>query len=104
MSTLPIGSIAAATPTSTASVTSVAQNANLASQSTFLQLLVTQLKNQDPSNPSDGTQFVTELAQFTTLSETTESATDLDTIVKALPSLGTPATGVATGITNTNNQ
>jgi len=99
-----MSSLAAATPTSTASVTSVAQAANLSSESTFLQLLVTQLKNQDPSNPSDGTQFVTELAQFTTLSETTESATDLDTIVKALPSLGTPATGTPTGTTNTNNQ
>jgi flagellar basal-body rod modification protein FlgD len=70
------------------------QSANLASENTFLQLLVAQLQNQDPEQPTDGTAFVTELAQFTTLSEDTESATDLDTIVAALPSLE-PAASVA---------
>lgn len=33
----------------------------------FLKLLVTQLQQQDPLNPQDGTEFVTQLAQFTTL-------------------------------------
>jgi flagellar basal-body rod modification protein FlgD len=55
-----------------------------ASQSVFLQLLVAQLKNQDPSNPADGTQFVTQLAQFTTLEQTTQSRNDLDQILKAM--------------------
>ena len=114
-STLPLGDItgiAALSPKATAaattsSVTSAAQTANLANESTFLQLLVAQLQNQDPSNPADGTQFVTELAQFTTLSEDTESATDLDTIVAALPSLepaASVATAAAAATTNTNNQ
>jgi flagellar basal-body rod modification protein FlgD len=100
-STFPISSMAATTPTPTSAVTSAAQSANLASESTFLQLLVAQLQNQDPSQPADGTQFVTELAQFTTLSEDTESATDLDTIVSALPSLEAAAT--ATAAANTAN-
>src|SRR4051794_2348788 len=30
----------------------------------FLQLLVAQIKNQDPLNPSDGQQFLAQLAQF----------------------------------------
>jgi flagellar basal-body rod modification protein FlgD len=92
-SLLPISSIAATTPHDASSSTPTAQqSANLASENTFLQLLVAQLKNQDPSQPADGTQFVTELAQFTTLSQDTESASDLDTIVKALPSLEAGAT------------
>jgi flagellar basal-body rod modification protein FlgD len=33
----------------------------------FLQLLVAQLKNQDPLKPQDNAQFVSELAQFTAL-------------------------------------
>jgi flagellar basal-body rod modification protein FlgD len=33
----------------------------------FLKLLVEQLKNQDPLNPQDGTQFVAQLAQFNSL-------------------------------------
>ena len=56
----------------------------LASQTVFLQLLIAQLKHQDPSNPADGTQFVTQLAQFTTLEQTTQSRADLDQMLKAM--------------------
>jgi flagellar basal-body rod modification protein FlgD len=35
----------------------------------FLQLLVAQLQNQDPLNPMDGTQFVSQLAQFSELEQ-----------------------------------
>lgn len=113
MSTLPISSIAALSPMtptapSSAGLTSSAGASALNSQNTFLQLLVAQLKNQDPAQPTDGTAFVTELAQFTTLQEDTTSATDLNKIVAALPSLApaTPTTpaGAATGTTNTSNQ
>ena len=35
----------------------------------FITLLVTQLQQQDPSNPVDPTQFVTQLVQFNTLEQ-----------------------------------
>jgi len=38
-------------------------------KSTFLQLLVAQLKNQDPLNPMDNQQFVAQLAQLRTLEQ-----------------------------------
>ena len=38
-------------------------------QNQFLQLLVAQLKGQNPLEPLDGTQFVTQLAQFSSLEE-----------------------------------
>ena len=38
-------------------------------QDTFLKLLVAQLKNQDPLEPQDGTQFVAQLAQFSSLDQ-----------------------------------
>jgi len=41
---------------------------------TFLNLLVAQLKNQDPSNPANPTQFMTEIAQLTAV----QSQTTLD--------------------------
>ena len=58
--------------------------AALASQNVFLKLLVAQLKYQDPSSPADGTTFVTQLADFTNLSNTTQMAADLDAIKAAL--------------------
>ena len=38
-------------------------------RSQFLQLLIAQLKGQDPMNPVEGTEFVTQLAQFSSLEE-----------------------------------
>jgi flagellar hook assembly protein FlgD len=55
---------------------------SLANQSTFLQLLVAQLKNQDPSQPVDGTTFVTQLAQFSDLEQNLASRQDLDSIAQ----------------------
>jgi flagellar basal-body rod modification protein FlgD len=41
----------------------------LANKDTFLRLLVAQLRNQDPLNPSDGVQFLSQLAQFSGLEQ-----------------------------------
>ncbi len=41
----------------------------LANKETFLQLLVAQIKNQDPLKPTDGIEFVTQLAQFSSLEQ-----------------------------------
>ena len=45
----------------------------------FLQLLVSQLQNQDPLNPADTTQFVSELAQFSELEQVIGIRTDIET-------------------------
>src|ERR1044071_466635 len=74
---------ALASPTAKSPAAASSQSAQ-ASQAVFLQLLVAQLKNQDPANPADGTQFVTQLAQFATLEQATQSRSDLDQILKAM--------------------
>jgi flagellar basal-body rod modification protein FlgD len=58
----------------------------------FLQLLVTQLKNQDPTNPVDGTQFVAQLAQFSQLEQMINMNSSLQQIQTDLtnPVTGTP--------------
>lgn len=45
----------------------------------FLQLMVAQLKNQDFMNPVDDTQYMAQLAQFTTLQQMQEMAYDTKT-------------------------
>jgi len=41
----------------------------LTSESTFLQLLVAQIQNQDPLNPTDSIQFVGQLVQYSELEQ-----------------------------------
>lgn len=41
----------------------------LGKEQVFLQLLVAQIKNQNPLNPTDGTQFMSQLAQFSSLEQ-----------------------------------
>jgi len=61
----------------------------------FLQLLVAQIKNQDPLNPTDGTQFVSQLAQFSELEQVMAIRTDLDKQAAA-STAGTTATNAGT--------
>jgi flagellar basal-body rod modification protein FlgD len=49
----------------------------------FLNLLVTQLKNQDPLNPVDNQQFVAQLAQFSQLQQSTQQVTLLQQLMAA---------------------
>jgi flagellar basal-body rod modification protein FlgD len=53
----------------------------------FLQLLVAQLKNQDPTNPTDSTTFVTQLAQFQQLEQGANSGEDITAIRQDLDQL-----------------
>ena len=64
---------------STAAAASATKPAGAApTQETFLKLLVAQMKNQDPTNPTDSTQFVTQLAQFSELEQVIAIRADLD--------------------------
>jgi flagellar basal-body rod modification protein FlgD len=56
----------------------------LASRDTFLKLLVAQLRYQNPLDPTDSVQFVTQLAQFSQLEQSTQMAEDLSAIRNAL--------------------
>jgi flagellar basal-body rod modification protein FlgD len=68
--TLPITKLINTTTTPSGSVSSNSKDAAITSQlgpSAFLQLLTTQLSNQDPLSPMDDTQSISQLAQFSAL-------------------------------------
>ncbi len=50
----------------------------------FLQLLVTQLKNQDPTAPQDNGEFIAQLATFSSLEQLTQIQETLKAIGGAL--------------------
>jgi len=50
------------------------------SENEFLQLLVAQIQYQDPTNPTDSTAFVTQLAQFSSLEQLVAIRGDLDSL------------------------
>jgi flagellar basal-body rod modification protein FlgD len=66
----------------TTTAATAAQKSMPINQDQFLQMLMAELKNQNPMNPnsSDPMQFVTELAQFTSVEQQTYTAESTQTI------------------------
>jgi flagellar basal-body rod modification protein FlgD len=67
---------ATGTTTQNSSTANTSATSSLLSKDQFLQLMMAELQNQNPMSPnsSDPTQYVTELAQFTSLEQQTNTA------------------------------
>jgi flagellar basal-body rod modification protein FlgD len=64
-------------------------------QSDFLELMIAQMKNQDPTKPLDGQEYLGQLAQFSTLNSIQELQKSFDTLAQSLTSI---QTGQATNL------
>jgi flagellar basal-body rod modification protein FlgD len=62
-------------------------------QADFLQLMTTQLQQQDPFNPVDNTQMLAQMAQFSSLATMTDVSATLNAISAKLDKLA-PATPI----------
>jgi flagellar basal-body rod modification protein FlgD len=49
----------------------------------FLRLLVAEMKNQDPTNPMDSTQYVAQLASFSQVEQSVQINSKLDQLLQA---------------------
>jgi flagellar basal-body rod modification protein FlgD len=87
---LSIGQTASATSTTSSPSTApaAATSAGALNEADFMQLLVAQLKNQDPTAPVQGTEFVTQLAQFSLVQQSTSQT-------QMLGNLSTQLTGLS---------
>ena len=84
--------------------TTSAQNTSLLKQKelgkdAFLNLLVTQLQNQDPTKPQADGEFIAQLAQFSSLEQLTSMQSTLSKIAKALGVPADDATQTQSGTT-----
>jgi flagellar basal-body rod modification protein FlgD len=103
MTAIPTTQAASATSPSVGSASAASpENPNsVLGQNDFLKLMIAQLQAQNPLEPSNGNEYVTELAQFTQLEQTTNLATasELSSAVQLIGhtvTYGDPSTGGAT--------
>jgi len=82
---------AQAASTDPTSTTPTSPTDKLANESTFLQLLVAQIQNQDPMNPTDSTQFMGQLVQFSQLEQLLGINKGIQTLVTHDPVTTPPA-------------
>ena len=74
--------------TTTASNTSSVSSNSIGEEfNTFLQLLTAQIRNQDPLSPLDSTQFVEQLATFSSLEQQVQTNSSLDNIAAMIGDL-----------------
>lgn len=64
------------------------ENDDRLGQSDFLTMMVAQLQHQDPLNPAQGTEFTSQLAQFSGLEQQINTNTNLAEILKAIEDQG----------------
>ena len=102
---------ASATPntSSTSSSSATSGSGQTLNQNDFLKLLVAQLQYQDPTNPQSDTQMAAQMAQFSTLTASTQTSSSLAMLqanslvgttvtVQTTPGSNTVATGTVTGV------
>lgn len=87
MTTTPSTGLMTAAKTNAAAATEETKKATVDYES-FLKLLTAQLRNQDPLAPMDATQFMTQLAQLSTVEQSMRSNDTLGKVLDTLKSSG----------------
>lgn len=89
--------VASSSGTSATGSQTAASNADaLANKEVFLQLLVAQIKNQNPLNPADSMQYITQLSQFTGVEQLVEIKKDIKSLNAKFTAQSTTSTGTQT--------
>lgn len=97
------------TNAATARGTKIQQASDTMDRNAFLKILTAEMSNQDPENPQDSTQYVAQLAQFSSLEQmanlnatmtlsSAASLIDKTVNLKYLDSNGKPYTGVVKSV------
>lgn len=77
----------ASTSTSTSTSTTSSTTGAMGDYNTFLQLLIAQAKNQDPTNPTDPAQYVQQFAALSQVEQAAKANAKLDEIIAGIAAL-----------------
>lgn len=69
--------------TSRSSSSTTTTSSNSVDYNTFLQLLVAEMKNQDPTNPMDTAQYMSQFAQLSTVEQAMQTNSKLDALLSS---------------------
>jgi flagellar basal-body rod modification protein FlgD len=58
-------------------------SSNTVDYNTFLQLLISEMKNQDPTNPTDTSQYMSQFAQLSTVEQAVQTNSKLDSLLSS---------------------
>lgn len=75
-------SISGVTGTTAQTSAASAAASNMVDYNTFLKLLVAEMKNQDPTNPMDSTEYVAQLANFSNVEQGVQTNKKLDQLLQ----------------------
>ncbi len=67
--------------TDTQTATAAAAKSNTLNYNDFLKLMIAQMKNQDPLNPTDSTQYMSQIAQFSAVEQSINTNSKLDQLL-----------------------
>jgi flagellar basal-body rod modification protein FlgD len=73
----------ATSSSSTASTSSTKSASGTIDYNTFLQLMIAEMKNQDPTNPTDTSQYMSQFAQFSTVEQGIQTNNKLDSLLSS---------------------
>ncbi|MBH5368531.1 flagellar hook assembly protein FlgD [Bradyrhizobium glycinis] len=68
---------------SSSNETNVPTSSNSVDYNTFLQLLIAEMKNQDPTNPMDTSQYMSQFAQLSTVEQAMQTNAKLDALLSS---------------------
>ncbi|MDD1520158.1 flagellar hook assembly protein FlgD [Bradyrhizobium sp. DASA03005] len=68
---------------SSSNATNSPTSSNSVDYNTFLQLLIAEMKNQDPTNPMDTSQYMSQFAQLSTVEQAMQTNSKLDALLSS---------------------
>ena len=79
-----VPSTTSSTSQSSAATSAAATAKNMLDYNTFLQLLIAEMKNQDPTKPMDSAQYIGQLASFSNVEQAVKTNAKLDAMMSSL--------------------